>query len=163
MPENEDVKKLSEATFDISEYLMDIAKTEGLAPGLHAVEGGVTIHLACHARAQNMGPKAADLLREIPDTEIKVIERCSGHGGSWGVMKENFDVALKIGRPAARQVQEAGHGYVVSECPLARDHMVQGLEKLTEGDPMPKLAAVKHPVQVLAHAYGLGDDENSAG
>jgi hypothetical protein len=48
----------------------------------------VTVHLACHARAQNMGPKAAEMLRLIiPDTPIDVIERCSGHGGTFGVVK----------------------------------------------------------------------------
>ena len=44
----------------------------------------VTVHLACHARAQNMGAKAAEMLRLIPETPVDVIERCSGHGGIWG-------------------------------------------------------------------------------
>ena len=35
-------------------------------PGLQPVEGGVALHLACHARAQNMGQKAAEMLRLIP-------------------------------------------------------------------------------------------------
>ena len=43
------------------------------------------------------------MLRSCPTAEIKVIERCSGHGGSWGVMKENFEVALKVGKPVAPQ------------------------------------------------------------
>ncbi len=158
LPDDEDVKRLSEATFDISEYVVDISKKEGLAPGLKTVEGGVTVHLACHARAQNMGPKAADMLRELPDTDIKVIERCSGHGGSWGVLKENFDTAIKVGRPAARQAGEAGHGTVVSECPLARDHIVQGMEKLADGKA-PDVAAVKHPIQVIARAYETDKSE----
>jgi glycerol-3-phosphate dehydrogenase subunit C len=42
---------------------------------------------------------------------------------------------------------------VLSECPLARDHIVQGMERL-EG-PMPTLEPVAHPIQVLARAYGL--------
>ncbi len=152
LPNDADVKRLAEATFDISEYVVDISKKEGLAPGLKTVEGGVTVHLACHARAQNMGPKAADMLRALPDTDVKVIERCSGHGGSWGVLKENFDTAIKVGRPAARQAGEAGSGAVVSECPLARDHIVQGMEKLADGKA-PDVAAVKHPIQVIARAY----------
>ena len=48
------------------------------------VAEGVTVHLACHARAQNMGPKAAELIRLIPDTPVDVIERCAGHGGTDG-------------------------------------------------------------------------------
>ena len=58
LPDDPAVKRLSAATFDISEYVVDIARKEGLAPGLSPIEGGVTVHIACHARAQNMGQKA---------------------------------------------------------------------------------------------------------
>ena len=40
---------------DIDEYVVDIANNEGLAEGLQEIDGGVTVHNACHARAQNMG------------------------------------------------------------------------------------------------------------
>src|SRR5437762_1571997 len=75
----------------------------GLAPGLQPLGRGVTLHIACHARAQNMGQKAAEMLRLLPDAQVNVIERCSGHGGTWGVLKDNFEAALKVGRPVARQ------------------------------------------------------------
>ena len=155
LPEDMSVKNLSEAVFDISEYIVEIAKENGLNGELNKIDGGITVHIACHARAQNIGPKAAELMRLIPDTEVKVIERCSGHGGSWGVMKENFDVAMKVGRPVARQASEAGNGIVVSECPLARDHIVQGMEKIAVGDNTLQVAEIHHPIQVLSKAYGL--------
>ncbi|MBC8339819.1 MAG: glycerol-3-phosphate dehydrogenase [Rhodospirillales bacterium] len=153
LPENEAVKRLSRATSDISEYLIDISKNEGLADGMSALGGGVAVHIACHARAQNMGQKAAELLRLLPDTDVSVIERCSGHGGSWGVMKENFDVALKIGKPVARDVKKQAPAHVVSECPLARDHILQGVEKL-DGD-VSEMSDARHPVELIARAYGL--------
>src|SRR5712692_8208492 len=103
VPDDPAVQRLSRASFDVAEYVVDIAKKEGLMPGLRPLDGGVTLHIACHARAQNMGQKAAEMLRLIPETQIGVIERCSGHGGSWGVMQENFETALKIGKPVAHQ------------------------------------------------------------
>ena len=157
VPEDDNVKKLSAATRDISEYLVEIAKKEGLADGLAPLAGGITVHIACHARAQNMGQKAAEMLRLLPDTEISVIERCSGHGGSWGVMKENFEVALKIGKPVARDVKKQNSGHVVSECPLAREHILQGVERL-DGDAPPdvlKTSTARHPIELIACAYGL--------
>ena len=63
LPEDPAVKRLSQATKDITQYIVDIARNEGLADGLSPLPGGVAVHLACHARAQNMGPKAVDLLR----------------------------------------------------------------------------------------------------
>jgi glycerol-3-phosphate dehydrogenase subunit C len=162
VPENEGVKQLAAATFDITEYMVDIAKKEGLAGGLEPL-GQVTIHISCHSRAQNMGQKGAEMLRAVPDTDVTVIERCSGHGGSWGVMKDNFDVALKIGKPVASRAtkaHEAGGGHIVSECPLAREHILQGMEKLADGRA-PEVSDAQHPIQLLAQAYGLNSNKDA--
>lgn len=153
LPSDADVKALAEATYDLSEYVVDIARKEGLAPGLRPLPGGVSLHLACHARAQNMGPKAAEMLKLIPHADVAVIERCSGHGGSWGILKENFDVALKVGKPVARSAASQGKAYVASECPLAGEHIVQGMQRL--GDEVPKIEHAIHPIEILAQAYGL--------
>lgn len=156
LPDNETVKKLSQQTFDITEYVVDIAKKEGLAEGLGPLEGGVALHMACHARAQNIGAKAAEMLRLLPDPDVKVIERCSGHGGSWGVLKENFDTAIKVGRVAARQSAQAGKAYIASECPLAGQHILQGIDRL-KMDDKPEVARSYHPIELFAKAYGLTD------
>ncbi len=125
-----------------------------MRPACRPIPATLTVHMACHARAQNMGQKAAEMLRLVPEAKVKVIERCSGHGGSWGFKKEFFDVAIKIGRPVARQAAENGAGYVMSECPLAGVHIQQGIEKLGGEEPKPEL--VTHPIQILARAYGIG-------
>jgi len=153
VPDDENVKQLSAATSDITEYVVSIAKGEGMAEGLGALDGGVTVHISCHSRAQNMGQKAAEMLRLIPDLELNVIERCSGHGGSWGIMKDNFDVGIKIGKPVARKAADANSKYVLSECPLARDHIVQGIEMLDK--PTDGIESMQHPVELIARAYGL--------
>jgi len=156
VPDDEDVRRLSAATRDISEYVVDIGRKEGIAPGMKPLGDGVVIHLACHARAQNIGAKGADMLRLIPDTPVDVIERCSGHGGSWGVMKDNFGTALKIGRPVARSAMEKARPNVVSECPLAGAHILQGMERIgAEKGEGTVPAAAPHPIELLARAYGL--------
>lgn len=153
LPDDEDVKHLSAATRDISEYIVDIARKEGLADGIQALDGGVTVHIACHARAQNIGQKAAEMLRLIPDTKVSVIERCSGHGGSWGIFKENFDTALKVGKPVSRQALKEANKYVVSECPLAGMHILQGMEEIEKDTTIPSQS--EHPIELVAKAYGL--------
>jgi glycerol-3-phosphate dehydrogenase subunit C len=85
---------------------------------------------------------------------VKVIERCSGHGGSWGFKKDFFEVGMKVGRPVARAAAQNGAGYVMSECPLAGVHIQQGIERL--GGDAPKPALVTHPIQILARAYAAG-------
>jgi glycerol-3-phosphate dehydrogenase subunit C len=157
LPDDENVKRLSQATSDLSEYIVAIAKDTGLADGLEPLGAGVSLHLACHARAQNMGAKAAEMLRLLPDADIAVIERCSGHGGSWGVMKDNFETALKVGKPVARQALKNGKHFVASECPLAGLHIAQGIERLV--DEPTTMETVAHPILLLAQAYGLVDEK----
>jgi len=153
-PKDRAIERLSNATFDLSEYVVDIAKKHGLAPGLEPLEGGVSVHLACHARAQNMGAKAAEMLRLVPKTRVAVIERCSGHGGIWGARTENFETAVKVGKPAAQAALKNDTSFVASECPLAADHLMQVME-MTAGDEVPKPSRASHPIELLAQAYGL--------
>jgi glycerol-3-phosphate dehydrogenase subunit C len=153
LPDNADVKALSLATYDCSEYIVDIAKKEGLAEGLAALSGGITVHIACHARAQNMGQKAAEMLRLLPTTDVTVIERCSGHGGSWGVEKGNFDVALKIGKPVAKQAVKNASAFIASECPLAGMHILQGMDRIV--GEKPHIPYAHHPIELFARAYGI--------
>ncbi|MCK4939063.1 MAG: glycerol-3-phosphate dehydrogenase, partial [Rhodospirillaceae bacterium] len=153
-PTDEDVKLLSNSVYDATEYVVAMSKKEGLTGGLVPVAGGVTAHISCHSRAQNMGRKAEELLKLIPDTDCVVIERCSGHGGSWGVMKKNFEVGMKVGRPVFNAAAKAANKYVVSECPLARDQIAQGLER-KDAAMEPAVKTLRHPIQVMALAYGL--------
>ncbi|KAF0211344.1 MAG: Anaerobic glycerol-3-phosphate dehydrogenase subunit, partial [Methylocystaceae bacterium] len=153
LPEDESVKRLAEATFDLSEYVVDIARKEGLAEGMAPLDGGVAFHVSCHSRAQNIGQKGAELLALIPEADVAVVERCSGHGGAWGYKKGNFETAMKVGKPAARQLQNADKKHVVSECPLAGLHIEQEIETL--GGETPRPERVGHPIVLMARAYGL--------
>jgi Fe-S oxidoreductase len=156
------VEKLANATFDLTEFVVDIAKKFGVPPGMSPQAGPVALHLACHARAQNMGPKAAEMLRLLPEPDITVIERCSGHGGSWGVKEGNFEAALKVGKPAIRKAAEvlktaAGkkqRAFIASECPLGAMHIVQGVQRLGEAAELPDIRPY-HPIEIFAMSYGL--------
>ena len=156
VPDNEDVKRVAAATFDIDQYVIDVAKKEGLPQGLTPLPEGVTVHLACHARAQNMGPKAAEMLRLIPDTPVDVIERCSGHGGTFGVVKPTHDLAVKVGRPVFRTAAQQARGHIASDCPLAAQHIVQQVGALAGKDGgEAKVREPEHPIEIFARAYGL--------
>jgi glycerol-3-phosphate dehydrogenase subunit C len=153
LPESAAVKTLAKATRDICEYVVELNKAHGVAPGLTAVPGGVTLHHACHARAQNMGAKSAEMLRLIPDTKVDLVERCSGHGGTFGVLKPTHEIAMKVGKPAAKQVAQKGNETLCSDCPLACKHLGQIVSAdLAAGSAAPAQA---HPIEVLARAYGL--------
>ena len=153
LPGNEEVKKLSKLTYDISEFLVLINKDVGLVPGLNPLEGPISLHLSCHGRAQNIGAKGAEMLRLIPHSDVKVIERCSGHGGSWGLKKENFEKAMKFAKGTIRKIKTTNPKYTCSECPLAAKHLSQGLENTNAKNVLENKAL--HPIQLLSRAYGL--------
>jgi glycerol-3-phosphate dehydrogenase subunit C len=155
VPEDENVQRLSKSVFDIDEYVVDIAKRHGLPEGLKPLPEGVSVHNACHARAQNIGAKAAEMLRLVPDTPVDVIDRCAGHGGTFGVLKPTHQVAMKVGKPVMRAVAQQLRGHVASDCPLAGKHIVQGAKEMMEGGKELPARAAEHPIEIFARAYGL--------
>jgi glycerol-3-phosphate dehydrogenase subunit C len=101
-----------------------------------------------------MGPKAAEMLRLLPKTEVEVIERCSGHGGTFGVLKGTHEIAMKVGAPVANTGLKQAKAHVASDCPLAGKHIIQGMrEKAKAGQAVPHEA--EHPIELIAKAYGL--------
>ena len=165
VPEDKTVAKLAKASYDLSEYIVALAKAQARTHSADAVSVArapeeassssprVALHISCHSRAQNMGRKAEELLRLIPGIQLKVVERCSGHGGSWGIMKENWQTGMRVGRLNFQQMNDEGRSdVIISECPLAGLHIEQGLESLREGQAMPE--RLSHPVVLLARSYG---------
>jgi len=150
LPDNQEVKRLSKNTKDIDEYIVDISTKEGLVEGLQEIDGGVTVHHACHARAQNMGIKARDMLKLIPNIKIDVVEKCAGHGGTFGVMKETHNLALKVGKSASRQITNKNNKYMASDCPLAGKHLKQ-----LELDTKISHDEALHPIELMAKAYRI--------
>ena len=95
---------------------------------------------------QNIGLKTRDVLALVPGTEVTVIERCSGHDGTYAVKKEFHDVATRIARPVARKVADADANYYTSDCVMAAHHIGNTL-----GDGSVPVA----PMSLLRKAYGI--------
>ena len=143
---DEQVKKVAAAFFDPFEYLLARHKEGKLKIEFVQSLGKVAYHAACHQRAQNIGRKTRDLLSLVPQTEVTVIERCSGHDGTYGVKLETFDKAMKIGRPVVERIEQARPDHYGSDCPIAGHHLANGL-----GDG----STPAHPVSLLRAAYGI--------
>jgi glycerol-3-phosphate dehydrogenase subunit C len=161
-PEDLDIRALSEKTFDMSEYLVKLQK-EGYLDPIPELERSVTLHHACHSRAQNMGFKSQQLLQSVPKLQISSIERCSGHGGSFGVQAEGHHLAMKVGKPVftrtltnASDRPEQQH-FIASDCPLAVDHIVQGVGETAKekSQHLKHSPTGQHPVELVAMAYQI--------
>jgi len=72
-----------------------------------------------------MGNKARDMLKLIPNIKINVVERCAGHGGTFGVMKKTHEIANKFGKLITKKNSKNNNKYMASDCPLAGKHLKQ--------------------------------------
>ena len=149
-PDDADVQAVKEAMWDPFEYFIARSKDGLLNQDFKEELGHVSYHVACHSRVQNVGQKTAEALKLIPGTAVNVVERCSGHSGTWGVKKEFHAMAMKIGRPVFRSMAEETPNYISSDCQLAGHHIAQGMDELG----LPK-TAMAHPLTLMAKAYGL--------
>ena len=145
-PDDDDVARVAAAFFDPFEYLMLRHRAGLLSTDFHQPLGKVAYHAACHQRVQNAGAKTRDFLALIPDTQVELIERCSGHDGTYAIKAETYDAAMKIARPVVGRVRSADADVYGSDCPLAGRMIEHGLE----GE-----SGAIHPVTMARRAYGI--------
>ena len=143
--DNEDIKLISKAFFDPFEYLSFLNASGQLDTNFSAIEKEVLYQMACHQRVQNIGSHTKRILGLIPDLDVNIAERCSGHDGTYGVRKETHTYAVKIGEPVAKKITD-NTDLVVSDCVMAGNHIAhiatQNIEAI-------------HPITLVKMAYCL--------
>ena len=144
-PDDEDVAKVRDAMYDPFEYLMLRHKDGELKTEFEKTLGKVSYQVPCHLRVQNIGLKTRDVLQLVPETQVEVIERCSGHDGTYAVKKEFRDISKKIARPVVNKLKRAEADHFVSDCPMAAEQIAQDVEEHDATNPM----------SLLRSAYGI--------
>ncbi len=145
-PDDKEVQKVKEAFFDPFEYLMLRHKEGKLRSDFRKPLGKVAYHAACHQRVQNIGQKTREVLSLVPDTAVDIIERCSGHDGTYAVKKEFHEYAMKIVKPVADRVRKSEAAHYGSDCAMAGHHIENALK---DG------RAPEHPITLLRRAYDI--------
>jgi len=144
-PDDEKVAAVAAGFFDPFEYLMLRHKVGRLDTNFRNTLGKVAYQVPCHLRVQNIGLKTRDILALIPETQVQVIERCSGHDGTYAVKKEFNAISKKIARPVARRVDAAKAEFFTSDCPMAAEQIAS----------VSDVAEPTHPMSLLRRAYGI--------
>ena len=149
-PDDPDARAVSDAFWDPFEYFVSRHRDGLLKTDFKTPLGKVSYHVPCHARVQNIGRKTSETFALVPDTQVTVVERCSGHAGTFGVKKEFHAMSMKIGTPVFKAMAQPQPDFISSDCQLAGHHIEQGFD--TNGLPKAQLA---HPLTLLRKAYGL--------
>tara|TARA_B100000579_G_C22042917_1_gene493484 strand:- start:28 stop:495 length:468 start_codon:yes stop_codon:yes gene_type:complete len=145
-PDDEATSEVKTAFFDPFEYLWLRHKEGLLDTDFELSLGKISYQVACHQRVQNIGLKTRDILNLIPDTKITVIERCSGHDGTYAIKAETYDKSLKIARPVVRKVNGDEPNHFTSDCPMAAAQIVHLSDSLESN---------ANPMSLVRMAYGL--------
>ena len=147
-PQDPDATTVSSRFFDPFEYLMTRYKDGLVQTDFKNHLGKISYHAACHQRVQNIGQKTREFLSLIPNTFVTIIERCSGHDGTYALKEETYEHAMKIARPVLRRIKESEPDTYGSDCPMAGRLIEHGLDNDSKSE---------HPLNMLARAYGLGN------
>jgi len=145
----DETARLSQRTFDVCEYLMRLKKEGHLSMDFVKNPGRVAYQVPCHLRDQNIGFKSKELM-ELTGATVEVVERCSGHDGTWSAKTEFFDLSMGIARKAVREMADSGADVTASDCPLAA---VQLDQAGIGGSPGRRRTL--HPIEIVRDAYGL--------
>ena len=111
--------------------------------------GRVAYQIPCHLRDQNIGFKSKEAM-ELTGATVQLIEKCSGHDGTWGAKVEFFDMSMKIAKKAIRDIEEESIDLVASDCPLSALQLDQA-----RGIKPNSQSRTLHPIQIIRNAYGL--------
>jgi Fe-S oxidoreductase len=145
---SEDARLVAAHTLDLFEFLARLAAEGRLDTAFVRPVGAIAYQLPCHLRAQNIGTKTADVLAKIPGAAVTCIERCSAVDGTWGLKTQYYELSRRLAQPLVEAIRATGAATCVTDCPLAALQITQGTG-----------STARHPIQVLAAAYGLDEEE----
>jgi glycerol-3-phosphate dehydrogenase subunit C len=144
--EDDDLKAVSEATYDLCEFLLGLHERGELRTDFRPLPMTVPYHAPCQQQGHGIGKPALDLLALIPD--LRVIElnaACCGIAGTYGLKKEKYEISMAVGERLFRDVKDAGAEIAACDSETCRWQIAHGTG----------VRAV-HPVELLYRAYGLG-------
>ncbi len=144
-------RAVATATRDLCDYVAALGRAGRIDRTFSQRFGRVAYHVPCHIREQQIGFRGRDILKWFCEG-VDLVQECSGHDGTWSMLREHFADSLAVGLRAAdamAQASSAGCGASCTDCPLAalQMHQIAGIRPV-------------HPIVMMARAYGLdvGDE-----
>jgi glycerol-3-phosphate dehydrogenase subunit C len=142
---NDEARAVSAATLDLMEFLDRLRRKQALSKDFRRGYGKLAYHAACHLRAQKIAIPGARVLSQLPNTEVRIIERCSAVDGTWGMKAayyaEGARYASRLGDAIESGVEDGERG-VVTDCSLAALRILKQSGR-----------TARHPIELLSDAY----------
>jgi glycerol-3-phosphate dehydrogenase subunit C len=125
--ENENIKKVAKASYDIHDFLGNIFLNGDFKNSFKPIEKTIVYHAPCHLKTQNNKYGPIDLVKLIPGIKLqKINDSCCGIAGTFGMKKENFELSMKIGSTLFEEINRANPDLVLSGCGTCQIQINQG-------------------------------------
>ena len=147
----EDAKLVSENTFELMNYLLDLynkGKLKNTKKNPQANLGAkyadeYVYHMPCHLHAVGDGTASIKLLQELCGVKVTDLKAgCCGLAGTFGMQKKNYDLSSKIASSLKDALEKSPTQNVLTECAACGMQIGHLSDK-----------RVTHPVKVIARAY----------
>jgi glycerol-3-phosphate dehydrogenase subunit C len=139
------LKLVSERTYDVCELLLELHHQGELRTDFKPVDEVVAYHAPCQQQGHYIGKPAVELLGLVPGLDLRELDaRCCGIAGTYGLKREKYDIAMKVGADLFAQVGASGAGLVACDSETCRWQIEHGTHR-----------PAAHPVELLHRAYGL--------
>ncbi|MBR6459159.1 MAG: anaerobic glycerol-3-phosphate dehydrogenase subunit C [Actinomycetaceae bacterium] len=147
--EDETLLEVGSRVVETSEFLATMLRTGDFpVEKLRPIDAHIVYHQPCQVKSQGFGKPAIELLEAIPGMTVSESGRaCCGIAGTYGLKKEKYDIAQKIGTPLFEKIREVNPKLSACETETCRWQIRKGTS-----------AYVVHPVEILHSALGLSDE-----
>ncbi len=142
---------LAHRLFDICDFLLREHEEKKPAVTFRPLPMKAAYFTPCHLRSLNIGLPALDLLRMVPELDVRLLDAdCCGLGGLYGFKTEKFAIAEEIGKDLTAAVARMKPELILTDCEGCRMQIrhLTGLKVL-------------HPIQLLRDALPHPSPEGS--
>jgi FAD/FMN-containing dehydrogenase/Fe-S oxidoreductase len=141
----EDAKIVSENTYELMNYLLELHSQKKLKSPARKITDEYLYHTPCHLQAVNDGTASIKLLQELCRVKVTDLKAgCCGLSGTFGMQKKNYELSSQIAESLRSALKETQIQSVLTECAACK----MQIEHISD-----KVAI--HPLNILAKSYGL--------
>ncbi len=142
-----EAKVVADSTWDLMKWIdVELRRKKKLKRDFARKIGKVAYHAPCHLRAQKIAFPSVQILETFAE-EVELVQECSAVDGTWGMKAQYYETGRRYAQRLIRSMRDAEVQIYASDCPLAALRIAHEMG-----------AACKHPIELLAQAYGFGPE-----
>jgi Fe-S oxidoreductase len=141
--EGDDAKLVSENTFELMEYLLDLLRKGELNKPKGKTSQEYVYHTPCHLFAIGTYGASIEVLKTLCGLDIIDLKAgCCGLAGTFGMQKKNYELSEQIAKSLKEALAKSPAQCVLTECAACAMQIehISGKRAL-------------HPIKVLAECY----------